>query len=271
VSPERARLYFADPAREHYLVREVTLANGLDEAGRETLAQVIATSASAFVENRLSSSPVEVRASFGEPLPAGPALAPRSSSSLRVWGHMALAPALQKPTSPWQLNRGAFYSVAWLRSNERTHGPGAFVGVVRPLSTWRWLVAAHAQYRFAVPIAVEKTELTLRTISMGAHTALQRAIFDDWLFGIEAAMGVERTEFNLHADADSGVVSRGDGVHYRPVAELGLQGGPTIGELHLIAQAGVAISLARTRYNVGSQPIFTPWAVAPQIGMALSW
>jgi hypothetical protein len=96
-------------------------------------------------------------------------------------------------------------------------------------------------------------------------------ILDDWLFGIEAAMGVERTEFNLRADADSGVVSRGDGVHYRPVAGLGLRGGPTVGELRVLAHAGVELPLARTHYDVGAQALFTPWAIAPRVGLELSW
>ncbi|HEY6723489.1 MAG TPA: hypothetical protein VI197_05630, partial [Polyangiaceae bacterium] len=58
-SPEQARLYVADARGRRFHVRDVPLDHGLDELGREKVAQVVLASVLAFVERSLPETPLE--------------------------------------------------------------------------------------------------------------------------------------------------------------------------------------------------------------------
>src|SRR5690606_13347852 len=51
-----ARFYFANPASERFFVRDVSLPGGLDELGRETIAQILLSSASALLDHHIETA-----------------------------------------------------------------------------------------------------------------------------------------------------------------------------------------------------------------------
>jgi hypothetical protein len=284
-SPELAIIYFKDPSGERFLVREVPLAAGLDESGRETLAQVISTSARAFADKQVGSSASEVEASFRKTgtavQPEAPLdqtrrfAAPRTGGGrFRVSGRVALIQGRKPATEPveWRPHLGAFYATTLVRSGDVGHGPGASVGVARISESSRWYLAAQAQYRFPLSIEGELVRLTLRTVALSAVAAWEKSIKKAWFLGFEFGLGVESTGLHATANANSGVTPHPDAFHYRPIAVPCLRAGSDLGPLHLSVSLGAEVSPLQTHYDVGgSSRIYTPWIVEPRSAIELYW
>jgi hypothetical protein len=283
-SPEIAIIYFKDPSGERFLVREVPLSAGLDESGRETLAQVISTSARAFVDKQVGSSALEVAASFRK---RGTAVQPDASSDqartspaagttgarLRISGLVAPIEVRKHATKPveWRPHFGAFYAASLVRPGDVGHGPGASVGAARRSESSRWYLAVQAQYRFPLSIEDERVRLTLRTVALSAVTAWERPIVGAWFLGLGLGLGVELTKQHATATAGSGVAARSDEVGYRPMAVPCLRVGSDLGPLRLAASLGVQVSPMQTRYVVDGSTIYTPWMVEPRSAIELYW
>jgi hypothetical protein len=285
-SSELAIIYFKDSSGERFLVREVPLAAGLDESGRETLAQVIATSASAFVDRQAGSSASEVEASFRQhEMAKVPPQAPRDQAGARPslvartdGGHLRTSglvtptevrkPASQPPQ--WRPHLGAFYSATLVGPREIGHGAGVSLGAARLSQASRWYLAAQAQYRFPLSIDDAGITLTLRTLALSAVVAWERTIVKAWFLGFELGLGVERTGLHATAAASSGVAPRHDAVHFRPIAAPGLRAGSDLGALRLALSLGVEVSPLQTHYDVVGR-FYTPWIVQPRSAFELYW
>jgi hypothetical protein len=282
LSPSRdAKLYFADPTGERFLVREVPLAAGLDESGREILAQVIATSAKAFVEEQASSTPTEVETSLNgeEGSSSEDAAKPpirkinERGSHITLRGAVALGKTRVEPQSsrPWQAQWGLFYACKLVSSNELGHGPGVTVAAARSFDAWRWMAAALGQYRYPLAIESAAVTLALRSWTLGVTTGLERTVLANWALGGELGMLVERVEFSLPSIPSAIVVAQPAGVHYRPNAYVGMRASHDFGLLRVTALLGVEVALVRTHYDITNRPIFVPWIVEPRSAIELGW
>jgi hypothetical protein len=80
-SRELVRVYLADGSGERFLVRDVVVRNGLDELGRESLAQVLVTSGKAFLSHHASSTRDEVRRTFAPESGSNPPVTPAPSAA----------------------------------------------------------------------------------------------------------------------------------------------------------------------------------------------
>lgn len=64
--PEHVRLYFRGPHGERFLLRELELRRGLDEVGRESIAQVVETSVGALITTGVGISREEAKAALAK-------------------------------------------------------------------------------------------------------------------------------------------------------------------------------------------------------------
>lgn len=281
-SPQMARVYFADPSGERFLVREVPLATGLDESGRETLAQVIATSALAFEEQAIASRPSEIAASFStQAATGGPPLADTNTfgSPLRdvprplvsqFWLSGLVVPRKTDALhTQWHSYLGIAYSVSVVNAARLGHGLGALVALDRAFEVWRLSFAVKGQYRFPLEIRDVDGTIRLNTVSLATRTALERRLVNDWALGFDVGIGIERTSFGLTPAPVAAVMSR-SGVSYRPVVPLGLRGAHRWSSLEVALLVGIDVALVRTHYDIGTRAAFTPWIVQPHFGVELS-
>ncbi len=276
-----AKLYFSDPTGERFLVREVPLAAGLDESGREILAQVIATSAQAFIEEQVSSTPTEVASSLGSDEGSSPqdaakqpiGAAKKLGSPITLHGVVALGKTRVEPRRfrPWQAQWGFFYAGNLVSSSEFGHGPGVTVGAIRPLDSWRWMAAFQGQYRFPLTIEAAGVTLTLRSWTLGGKIALERSVAESWALGGELGMFVDRVEFRLSRVVNATVAAQPVGVHYQPKAYAGMRASHDFGALRGTALLGAEVSLVRTHYDIAQRPFFAPWLVEPRLAIEMGW
>jgi hypothetical protein len=146
--PNQARLYFAaaveaeEPTR--YLVRDVPLADGLDEIGGERVAQVVHSSVVALIDDSADAiarpeleaalEPPKVQAEpQGEPIEPEPVRAPPPTPDRGPW------------VTPFA---GAFYRAAFGGDEGLAHGPGLALGTTLDFGTYGVGLVTRGQYIF---------------------------------------------------------------------------------------------------------------------------
>jgi hypothetical protein len=271
---ERALLYFADPASQQFLVREVPLRHALDELGREQIAQILVASMQAFVEHQMSSTPQEVRGSFadGQPPPPEP---------IRAEDRVPTAPraarpqvqASSPPASRWRPKLGALYAVRYKGREGIGHGPGVLLGVARAASRVRWDLAAKAQYEF--PTEGRGQRIVVSTQAMAFRLAL---LVEGWAFhrfgwGAELGGGFDYVTFSPRPS--EGVLPRPGGSDLRPVAVTALRGSIGFPDWRLSLTAGITTVLVERHYDLAvggkAERDLVPWRVQPTLGVEASW
>ncbi len=291
VNQEHARLVLSDAGRDRHLLRDVTLSNGLDEVGRETLAQVIEASLLALqgespaldrkeLERLLwappsSSSPADTRpesavqALVRPPLPPSPARNSARRTDTRSEAKV--------DTDRDNVRFAPSYLFQWTGTDLGVlHGPGLSLAVQRSLASERWLGAALA-YTAHFPQHFTNSQIAFR---VQGH--------DLWL--------TARLELPL-APALSFVTEAGTGVGWSTATPRRVEGGltrinppSTNVALWLRMELGIErrlrafsvqlstvtdVAIHDTHYDVtvnGKRTrLVTPWGVVPGARLALAW
>lgn len=269
-----ARIYFADPSVKRFLLREVPLAAGLDESGRETIAQVVVTSAQAFVAQRASSSISEIESSLrhDDVTTLRYAKPPRMRGRFVLEGTVKLG--TERTTSPipsWQAHVGGFYAVQPLDSAAVYHGPGVLLGALNQGSAWNWLIALQGQYQFPITIETVQATLHLRGANFGVSAAAERILGRNWNLGGELGLVGAYTSFGLSNVSRSTIEPAPDAAHLRPRVQVGMRTGFHYGALRFTLRLGSEFALARTHYDLGEHPLYTPWLLSPRIALDCTW
>ncbi|HMA92342.1 MAG TPA: hypothetical protein VKP30_06630 [Polyangiaceae bacterium] len=270
-----AKIYLSDPSGKRYLRREVPLGAGLDESGREMLAQVIATAANAFVERRESSSAAEIESSLRED--ASSML--RYAEPLRWYGRLALhgtvtthnRASVSSDTPSWHAYSGAFYAVRAVGAAQVAHGPGIMLGAAQTGTVWQWQTALAAQYELPMEIVTSEATLQLRTWSVGVNIACDRTQPSHLVLGIETGVSLSYTTYGLSSVSRSSIEALPDAAHYRPMAYVGARTGYDWGALRLRMRLGSEVALQKTHYDITERPLFTPWLLTPRLAVELAW
>jgi hypothetical protein len=136
-----ARLYFADPQLRHYLVREVALRDGLDELGRERIAQVVESSTLALLGGARGMSRDEVRTTLRRQAETTPRASQRKPEPPRTRDQARARPGGRLGPDGFV---GASYFGQWTaRGLGLAHGPGLRLGLKLDSSRdASWLAAA---------------------------------------------------------------------------------------------------------------------------------
>jgi hypothetical protein len=261
--PALARLYFRGPHAERYLLRNLPLRDGLDEYGRELIAQVVESSVSALLHSTAGITREQASAEIDRPLEV-PRTEPVSAAP-------QTPPAAQKP-SEWRAWTALRYAFEWSGGDlGAAHGPGLEVGVEWSALRTR-LIAERA---FAQTLASPELTASLQT------TALRFAVDTYWpklaahalVIGLGA--GIDILDARPTAASDPLLTLAPGHSHAVPVvrAEVGYQ--LHQGPWRLLAFGFVDASLLHTHYDLdraGSEVrLATPWPMRPGAGLVFGW
>jgi hypothetical protein len=269
-SKSQARLYFAAPTGDRFYVRDVALSAGLDEAGQETLVQVILSTAQAFENTRLTSSVEAIEATFGERT-AIPTVADTKANVLRARGVVVTGKIALPSNSEWQPYVAAFYCTNWVNAEEFGQGPGGVLGLFVRQDRMRWRVAAQGQYRF--PLVIERADFTLnlRTSVWSMVAGPDWPLTRTSRVGLGVGTGFERTAFVLNALKSSSVKPLPGKTHYRPFVDVLVRIETVLGEMSASALIGGRVAWTRTHYDIDDTPTLTPWLLSPYVSLEISY
>jgi hypothetical protein len=280
-SPHQAFLYLADPEGTRFLVREAPLNNGLDEVGREQIAQILLASTQAFLERRASSTRKEVVDS----LAAAP---PADSNQPDVHAAPLLAPLTPVPThttapvgpgarplarSEWRARLGASYGVSFRGPEGVGHGPGLLAGVSHVGHRLRWDGTAKGQYQFASTGHGTSMEISTTVVALRLTAAVEaRAL--DWLgVGAELGGGVDYVSFE--ARRQPGYTPRSPSTDLRPMMLAALRMTIPLRDVRVSIAGGVTCALSTRHYDlvVDGTPRadLYPLPVQPTLGAEFWW
>lgn len=292
VSAERARLVLSDERRGRYLLRDVPLPNGLDEVGRETLAQVIESSLVALQGQAKVLSREELNqlltgeAAFGPSESAASAEAPSKDAerpaSEKSPGSAPAPPKATRGPAPsaqerWRIQLAGAYSTHWSgRELGLLHGPALRLEWERWLGAESsWFAAATGELRWA-----QSYESSLVDVVVASRAAwLTGGIKHTWrgelrlLAGV--GLGVDWADIQPR-DVEGGlsrVLPETSDTTLWLRAEVGLE--RRFGSIQLALALLTDVSTVDTHYDVRragrAERLVTPWRVRPGVRVALGW
>ncbi len=263
VGSRQARLYFAEPDAQRYLVREVPLASGFDEVGREQIVQVVLASTLAFMDRAADSSLAEleeampprvesVAASEPEAPPSTvPARVPTGTAGVaeprdRVAGGMA-------PAAHHEWATGVGLSVLYGASDKGeegvAHGPGVSVELGHGNEAFGLALRLHGQYRFDRQVSTDRVQLSVREGVAAGSAVLRVQPGGPLCWRAEVGAGAQLLRIEPHARTDD-VRARSAAHDERPFVLVAV--GPAWeahgGWIRLMAR--LDLQLTRTRYDV---------------------
>ena len=266
VDSKLARLYFADISLGRYLVRDVPLRSGLDELGRERIAQVIETSTLAL----LSGEPAMNREQFESSLQT-------LEASSRTRSETDREPPPDPPPArhPMKPTLGLAYQCYWTGSElGLMHGPALRAGLVRPLERGSFsgtVVVApslpQVHQEEGVEVRVQSTALRLL---LGGAWPIQRG----WSWSARAGGGLSLSYISPRG-IDEGWVEEPTRSNATPwlQAELGVDW--ALSRWVVSAAFASQLSLADTHYDhvrgAEQERLFTPWVLQPGGVVGLTW
>jgi hypothetical protein len=286
-SEQLARIYFADTADGRFLVRDVPLRQGLDELGRERVAQVLATSGRAFLEHRLSSTVQEVAESFEEPLAHS---APERAESVDDGPKRAAARPAERSArrderrpsaeasetgSRVVAEGGVFYGAAWKGQLGLGHGPGIALAVGSHAAGWRWAVTAKAQYQLPYRARSDTVEVRVQTTALRGGARVERPFSPGFTGGIEAGGGLDVVSYAGHELPGQPLARVRAGGENRPVVFFASRGVLTASTPEIALELSGTVPLVDVHYDVlddGTQRAeITAWRVQPGVALEVSW
>lgn len=175
----RARLYFADRSAQHFLARDIDLARGLDDLGKEELGQVVASSIEVLLDNAASGMDRNHMTSVLTDRPPASAAQPEPGADVSVPSQI----------SSVTFELGAFYSLQAFASDIAvSQGPGAFGTVGAPFRSTRlslrWSAQLVLPQQLEGPLLGTRLDTTALRIGLGGERDLgERSRVGLWLGG----------------------------------------------------------------------------------------
>ena len=244
---ETLRLYLTEPREQRYLVRDIPLSSGLDELGRERAAQVVLTSALAFLERRASTPWPEVEQAFKEPS-AAPALAQADTT-----------PRASRPRGPserrggpvWELGLGAGYAA--VASDGLVHGPGAVFDFGVPTRSARFALVARGLYRFWPDASSPRVRIAARGPALGFGGAAELVLESAFRPYLEAGAGVDFVLLTPQEVPESDVEVRASRSDLRAFAALSAGLKWRASNVWASVGARAELAFADTHYDVATE------------------
>jgi hypothetical protein len=272
-----AKLYFRGPSGNRFLLRKLELQRGLDEVGRELIAQVVETSVLTLLRSEAGLSREQVRADLAD------MSEPRDENSSEdalpgaedgaIVAQPAPPPPADEPAakaarSALELELAARGVFKWTGSDlGADHGLGAETGLSYHFPTRLFLRARLVfEYGFG-------QEITTPALSATVHTTAFRGGIDvGSAFGMSAlacgiALGADRVRIEPETAFDASLVLAGGKSSTIAVVRLEARYELTAGIFRMAAGVFGDVPLVDTHYDVrgdsGLERIAEPWAVRP--------
>ena len=275
-----AKLYFRGPYGNRFLLRKLELNNGLDEVGRELIAQVVDTSILTLLRSEAGLSREQVKTDLANP-------SEPDANSTEQTGPIEQPP--KAPTSPppvdapsgdgssgksagsaLEFELGARGSAQWTGSDLGMHyGAGAETGLSYNRAQGLFLRGRLLfEYGFAQAISTPELNATVQT------TALRAGVDFGAAFGVSAfafglGFGADLARIAPETAVDASLVLAEESTATIPVVRLEARYELTTGIFRIGAGLFADASLVDTHYDVrgndGQERIAEPWAIRPGV------
>jgi hypothetical protein len=273
-SATSARLVFADRVRQRFLIRDIPLIQGLDDFGRESIAQVVESSLLALLQGAQGTDRAEVRSALGPYLapsndqprtPEPPPLAqqpPRSETAIRT--HRAL-----------RFRLGVTYGLRLTgRDFGLQQGPGILSGLEFVRSSDSLFVVGAFEWNFERHHRTTEIDLAVQDNLMWLQFGWRKSTRDaNFLAAI--GPGVQLVRINPQLVTSSAVSVEQSKVHTSPWARMAA--GFEWGDSPLVIQllGNIDVSAYRTHYDIvrngKGEELASSWVVQPGVAMAALW
>jgi len=265
-SRQRARLYFADPNDRRYLVRDLPLHDGLDELGREQLAQVLMSSIQAFRDRTASSSPAEVQHTF-EPARPKPVMPSKIEAPKP-------RPQAAEPTRV-AIGAGLSYAAIARGDEGLGHGPGWYLNLAVPFSNLAGTLTLRSLYRLPVEQQSDRIALSLRAIDTQLSAGLQGRLSREVLARGEFGGGLAYVKFSPKSLLPDQIAARHRDHDLRPFVLFGARLAYARAPWELAALFTLTVPLVHTHYDLiqnGEQTVeLSPWRAQPGLALEAGW
>jgi hypothetical protein len=263
-TPTSARLYFRGPRSRRFLLRGLALRDGLDDYGRELVAQVVESSVLALLHSTAGLTREQASDELERPIGALQTETPTPGISQRL--------AVARRPSDWRGWLALRYAFEWSGSAlGAAQGPGLELGL-----EWGVLQARLTGERwFPQTIASPELAASLQTTALRfvVDTSWPRRTAHTLVVGFGAGIDILGTQPS--AAHDPSLTLAPERSHAVPVlrAEIGyqLRGDPW----RLMALAFVDAALLYTHYDLDRTDyevrLATPWPLRPGVGLVLGW
>jgi hypothetical protein len=271
-APELARLYLRGPFGRRFLLRDLALRAGLDELGRESIAQVIASAAQALLRSGAGLDREAVRADLAradEPIPAAaPAPAVAAAAPPK--------PAAAPPAISVHVELSARGSAAWSGAALGARlGGGAELGVSQhwvraPILRERLVFEQFAAQR----LDTDELEAKVRYSALRLGLDLGGARGPHALFGGLGA-GVDLVSVDPEQALDASWTPSKQHLDVLPMLRAELRYERLFSALLLSFSAYADVVLGDNRFKLQdgatSRSVAHPWHVLPGLSLGLGW
>jgi hypothetical protein len=269
-SPTLARLYLRGPHGDRFLLRELSLRDGLDEVGCESIAQVVATSTEALLHSRAGVDRETARADLLQEAELAPPPAPAAVRDVPA----AYKTLRQPPALRFEI--AGRISGAWTGAALRQRlGGGLELGMSEPLGGLLWL---RQQLLFEQSIVQRLRpaglEAEVRTSALRLGIDLMRA-WNVHSLGGGLMAGVDLLAIAPEQARDPSWSLAKKGVDAVPMLRGALHYERQFGALYLGLSAYADVALSDSRYEVregaSRRRVAHPWRVAPGLALRLGY
>jgi len=271
--PQQVRLVFADPLIQRFLVRDIPLPQGLDELGRETVAQVVESSMLSLREGSVGMSRSEVKTMFAPSSSGSVASTPSASR----WRAFPGTPArVDAAPSHFRARFGVNYqAVLTGRDFGPEHGPGVTAGLEYLRSKDSFLALGAFEWRFEKEHRDAEFKLTVQNNLAWLLLGWRKPTKDS---AVVVLVGPGLQLSRLHATLivnDAEASTTGGLVHVTPWVRLasGLESKTTGFALQVLGKLDV--SVYKTHYDIArngtAAPLASTWVAQPGIVLSVLW
>ena len=269
--PQWVRLVFADPLIQRFLVRDIPLPQGLDDLGRETVAQVVESSMLSLREGSVGMSRSDVKTMF----PPSSSGSVESTPSASRWRAYPDTPAEAAP-GHWRARFGVSYqAVLTGRDFGPEHGPGVAAGLeyLRPKDSFIALGAF--EWRFEKEHRDAEFKLTVQNNLAWLLLGWRKPTADSAVV-VLVGPGLQLSRLRPTLIVDDAAASTTDRlVHVTPWLRLALGLESDTSGFALQVLGKLDISAYKTHYDVErdgtAAPLARTWVAQPGIIVTLFW
>jgi hypothetical protein len=272
-SRDRAKLYFRGPHGQRFLLRELSLRDGLDELGRELIARVVETSMVALLDSREGVSQAEARAELAkdpEPAPTESGSAPTPVASSAPEPGPEPAPVRASLSPLFALRAVGHYTGPDL-------GPRFALGLEAGVrySAPRWpKLGARLSFEAALPQELDADEAEATLLTFPIRAGLELGTSFDLFFALSA--GVDIVHLNPERASSSELTPNDASTELTPVGRTEIRYELALSSSLSLALVALAdVPLTTTRYDViqdgARNTLARPWAVQPGLAIGLGF
>ena len=264
-----ARLYFRGPLGKRFLLREVSLKNGLDEVGRELIAQIVETSSVALLHSTAGITRDEAKASLAKEVNEKEVPAPRAKQP------KPKESPPPEPASPLAVVLAARGLALFNHDGGPAMGAGADAGLGKRFGDW-FAGRARLVFEYRAPQSITTPELDASFGSTALRAGIDGGLARGphaFLLGLGAGVDFNRVHTDAIRDPSLMVAPASSDTIATLRAELRYE--LTVDWLWLAASVLADIATERTHYDVsrasGTTRAGELWLFRPGVALSIGW